>query len=68
MTKLPWHKCVPNFFVKYHVTGVDVHGKRFKKVYGPVDWMWASNINLFRGSIWGVRSNGTRKLLRRVYN
>ena len=50
---------------EYHVTGVDVHGKRFKLVYSS--YMQAMCINLHRGSVWGVE-NGKRELLSRVCN
>jgi len=47
----------------YHVTGVDVYGKRFKIVTDNA--IHAFGINLFRGSVWEVDKNGKRKLLRR---
>lgn len=50
----------------YHVTGVDVYGKRFKIVTSsPRHCM---GINLWRGSRWQVQPNGKRKLIERVYN
>lgn len=50
---------------KYHVTGVDRDGKRFKLVYE--NYYMANAINLWRGSVWLVR-NGKRHLVKRVYN
>jgi len=50
--------------MKYHVTGVDVNGRRFKFVYSS--FTHAKMINLFRGSIWEVNEAGKRKLIRRV--
>ena len=53
--------------VKYEVTGVDVYGKRFKKVY--LDPRWAFGINLWRGSVWERDvATGKRRLLKRVDN
>lgn len=48
---------------KYHVTGVDQDGKRFKLVYDK--WAWAAGVNLWRGSKWLVRG-GRRWLIERV--
>jgi hypothetical protein len=53
------------------VTGVLRNGRRFKPmVYmnTPLGRMTAFGINLWRGSIWGERSNGKRFLIKRVYN
>jgi len=50
---------------KYHVTGVDVNGKRFK--IETDDWTYAAGINLYRGSKWLVRG-GKRWLIIRVEN
>jgi hypothetical protein len=50
---------------KYHVTGVCVDGKRFKRVTDNPHYALA--INLYRGSVWQVR-DGKRKLLKRVFN
>lgn len=60
-----WEEKKENF-VKYHVTGVDVYGKRFKLVYS--NFIQATCINLYRGSLWGVKADGTRKLLKQVFN
>jgi len=48
------------------VTGVDRDGKRFVRFYK--DAKWAFGINLWRGSVWGVNTEGKRKLLKRVTN
>jgi len=50
--------------LKYHVTGVDRYGKRFKLIYSR--WIDAAGINLWSGSVWMVFPNGKRKLLKRV--
>jgi hypothetical protein len=51
---------------RYVVTGVDTRGRRFTPIHtdNPVH---ADGINLYRGSLWGVR-NGKRTLIRRVWN
>ena len=51
---------------EFHVTGINRNGKRFKLVYSSL--YMAMSINLYRGSVYGVLDNGTRKLLKRVYN
>ena len=51
---------------KYHVTGVDRDGKRFKPMVYD-NYHYASAINLWRGSVWLVR-NGKRHLVKRVWN
>ena len=52
----------------YHVTGVDVYGKRFKIVTDNRNSaIHAMYINLYRGSVWLVE-DGKRKLIKRVYN
>lgn len=53
-------------FVSYVVTGVDTKGKRFKLAYKT--WFMASCINVWRGSKWGVTSEGKRFLLQRITN
>jgi len=50
----------------YHVTGVDVYGKRFKLIYQ--NWVQANGINLVNGSVWAVDTNGKRGLVKRVKN
>lgn len=52
--------------VTYHVTGVDVYGRRFKII--TTNRLHAFGINLFKGSVWEVKSDGSRKLLSRVWN
>jgi len=51
-------------FHKYVVTGKTVRGTRFRLVYSHA--IWAMGINLWKGSVWGVKANGKRKLLKRV--
>lgn len=54
-------------FSSYIVTGITIHGKRFRQEYSEPQW--AFGINLFRGSVWGVcKRTNKRKLLKRVYN
>ena len=50
----------------FDVTGELVNGGKFKHHYTMIGMAMA--INLWRGSVWGVLPNGTRKLLKRVYN
>ena len=52
--------------MKYHVTGVDVTGKRFKIVTN--NRIHAEGINLWRGTKWEVLPNGKRKILVRIWN
>ena len=51
---------------KYHVTGRDRKGKRFKTIITD-NWYYAKAINVYNGSVWLVR-DGKRRLLKRVYN
>lgn len=51
-------------FVEYHVTGVDVYGKRFK--IKTTNWHHAKGINLFSGTKWGVKPDGKRMKLQVV--
>ncbi len=50
----------------FDVTGVDVYGKRFKQHYTNAAVAFA--INLWNGSVWGIRADGTRQRLKRVVN
>ena len=50
---------------KYHVTGVERKGKRFKIV--TENWWYANTINIYNGSVWHVR-DGKRTLVKRIYN
>jgi len=50
---------------KYHVTGTDVRGKRFKIVTSnPIH---ADAINVYNGTLWGIR-DGKRRIIRRIFN
>ena len=52
----------------YHVTGVDVQGKRFPCIV-TTNVFHAIGINLYRGSVWTVNpETGKRTLLRRIWN
>jgi hypothetical protein len=53
-------------YMGYCVTGVTVEGKRFKRNTDNI--YYAFGINLYRGSVWGIRPSGARVLLKRVYN
>lgn len=57
-------------YLGFDVTGTDVYGRRFKRSYSSnkAGFFTAFGINLHNGSVWGVRKDGTRKLLKRVYN
>ena len=56
-----------NDYKGYAVTGKLVNGKRFCKVTQFI--LYALGINLYKGSVWGIRKDtGRRQLLRRVYN
>lgn len=52
------------------VTGRTVSGQRFKKTYDNsyAGGMYAFAINLFNGSVWGIKADGHRTLLKRVVN
>ena len=51
---------------KFHVTGKDRNGKRFK--IETNSYSYACMINLWQGSVWALLETGKRKLLKRVYN
>jgi hypothetical protein len=53
-------------YSSYVVTGVDRRGKRFRLTYKLSGW--AFGINLWKGSVWEVSEDGSRKLLKRVHN
>ena len=59
---MEWHQQAGD---AYHVTGVDVRGRRFKIV--TTSWAYARGINVWNGSRWLVR-DGRRTLIERVYN
>ena len=50
----------------FEVTGVTRNGKRFKQYYS--NSFHAYCINLYRGSVWMRKADGTRVLLKRVWN
>lgn len=69
---MPAHRPNPNHnpeppVVGYEVTGVLVNGKRFSPIE-TTSLDHALSINLYRGSVWEVRQDGTRTLLSRVWN
>jgi len=53
-------------FVSFEVTGVDCSGKRFKRT--GLTAFHARCINVWQGTKWGVRADGTRKKLVEIYN
>jgi hypothetical protein len=53
-------------FAGYIVTGVLTNGTRFRRL--TLNWHYANGINLWRGSVWGMKHDGHRQLLKRVYN
>jgi hypothetical protein len=55
-------------YVGFQLTGTDRSGRRFKRTYGPDGAQWAFGVNLWRGTVWGILPNGSRKALRRVCN
>jgi len=61
------HDMTNNMFQHYVVTGKYVRSnKKFRLVYEK--WSTADRINLWNGRVWGVRHDGTRKLLKTVWN
>ena len=50
---------------QYEVTGIDVNGKRFKRVYS--DWGAARAINLYRGTKW-LKRGAKRYRIVSTYN
>ena len=52
--------------MRYHITGVDRGGKRFKIVTN--NRIHAEGINLWTGTKWEVLPNGKRKILVRIWN
>ena len=55
------------YFKEFHVTGKRRDGKRFKRMKFS-RFSIANSINIYEGSVWGVLENGSRKLLKRIYN
>ena len=51
---------------RYKITGVDVHGKRFKAIHTDCV-MHAMMINLYRGHVWVYSDNGWR-IIKSVWN
>jgi hypothetical protein len=51
----------------YIVTGILTNGRRFKAIHTK-SYKHAMGINLYRGSVWERQSDGSRKLLKRVWN
>lgn len=51
--------------VSFCITGTDVRGKRFK--IERSNYFHIACINVFKGTLWGITSEGKRKRMR-VYN
>jgi len=49
---------------KYVITGTDRNGKRFD----PIHTNTPQHYNIWRGSLWELKENGNRKLVKRYYN
>ncbi len=61
----------PIEFVKFLVTGFYYNTTmKFRSIYGgsQADYHTINSINLWRGRIWGITSEGKRKLIKSVYN
>ena len=54
-------------FEGFQVTGTDRSGSRFRQTYGPDGAGWAFGVNLWQGSVWGLKPDGKRQLLKRVW-
>ena len=55
-------------YTSFIVTGKTTDNKRFSRTFNTNQVRYAFSINLWSGSVWGVRkSNGKRHLLNRVY-
>jgi hypothetical protein len=56
-------------YSRFIVTGVDRDGKRFRLAYGQNGARTAWSINLWKGTVWGVRvTDGKREKLKTVLN
>lgn len=53
-------------FTEYHLTGIDVYGKRYKRVVKRWEHVW--HYNIYRGTCWGVKPDGKRVRLVEYYN
>lgn len=54
-------------FTNFCVTGTLYNDRRFKPIVYS-EFYWANGINLYNGSVWGVKPDGKRVLLKRVYD
>jgi hypothetical protein len=53
-------------YAGYIITGILTDGTRFRRL--TLNPYYAMAINLWRGSVWGMKHNGHRQLLKRVQN
>jgi len=51
---------------RWKVTGIDREGKRFRIVTSSA--VYATGINLWRGTVWRMDARGIWRVFRRVYN
>lgn len=49
---------------KYVITGTGRNGKRFD----PIHTNTPQHYNIYKGSLWELKENGKRKLIKRYYN
>ena len=62
--QISWDK---SDFAYYEVTGITTDGRRFDPM-AYTTWFQAVGINVWRGTKWGVRADGTRVQLQTVWN
>ena len=55
-------------FVGYRITGILHYSTTRFKALNREKLQDALNINLWNGSIWGIRKDGSKKLIKRVIN
>ncbi len=53
-------------FSSFAVTGIDRNGRRFKME--SENYFYLRSVNVWQGTLWGVRKDGSRKALRKYYN
>ncbi len=65
LLKEPWEE---SDFVKFRVCGRYVNTEKNFPAREYTDWRSANSINLWNGTVWGIREDGTKMLLKRVIN
>ena len=48
---------------QFVITGVDANGKRFK----PIKTNTPQHYNIYKGSLWKIKEDGKRKLVKRYF-